>query len=324
MRGYRQRLLIDRAIQAAPSAVKLFIEGAGIQNIHTLADFNTFQNRIIHAATILQSVARMLITMRNISCVMVISPLLLRYPIVCDGLLLPTVIFREVMLKHVIDNTVRLQSCARGYRVRLRQQLLHVLVEEMVGSTQSVPSHHSTALQIKHLVAQQLNLAICTPEDILEYMDSISRSIVTLQAYTRGWRMRKKYRDRILVSVQIIQKAMKKYLQNLSIKLLEEYSTLLSDIPLLVSTGLISQDIGEGFRRNVPYLSISNFTILRSTCERLSCVLAHLRGVVVRLRLRTFNDVTKTPCIFKLLWYQASVYGQLPLPLLPLSSFIPY
>lgn len=312
MRGYRQRLLIDRAIRAAPSAVKLFIEGAGIQNIHTLADFSTFQNRIIHAATILQSVARMLITMRNISCVMVISPLLLRYPIVCDGLLLPTVIFREVMLKHVIDNTVRLQSCARRYRVRLRQQLLHVLVEEMVGSTQSVPSHHNTALQIKHLVAQQLNLAICTPEDILEYMDSISRSIVTLQAYTRGWRMRKKYRDRILVSVQIIQKAMKKYLQNLSIKLLEEYSTLLSDIPLLVSTGLISQDIGEGFRRNVPYLSISNFTILRSTCERLSYVLAHLRGVVVRLRLRTFNDVTKTPCIFKLLWYQASVYGQLP------------
>lgn len=312
MRRHRQRVLVARAIQAAPSAVKLFIDEASLRGIQTIADFNAYQDRILRAATLLQSMVRMLITIRNINCVMTVSPILLRYPIICDGLLLPTVIFREVMLKHVIDNTVRLQSCARGYRVRLRQQLLHLLLEKMLGITCSTSFHHDTASRIKQIVIRRLDLVTCSPKDILEHTDGVSRSVVILQAHIRGWVVRRNYRDGVLVSVRIIQRAIKTYLHNLFTKLVKKHDTLLNDLPLLISVGIVSQDIDVGLRRDIPYLSAGSLAMLQDTCDRLLCALASFRGVVVRLRLRRLRDISTTQCIFRMLWHQASVHDQLP------------
>ncbi|EFO65732.1 Hypothetical protein GLP15_4282 [Giardia lamblia P15] len=312
MRRYRQGVLVARAIQAAPSAIKLFIDEASLRGIQTIADFNTYQDKIVHAATLLQSVVRMLITTRNLNCVMTVSPILLRYPIICDGLLLPTVIFREIMLKHVIDNTVRLQSCARGYRVRLRQQLLHILVEKMLGITRSTSSHPDTASRVEQIVARQLDLVTCSPKDICEYADSVSKSVVVLQAHIRGWSVRRNYMDCILVSVRIIQRAIKNYLHNLFTKLMRKYSTLLNDLPLLVSIGLVSRGANAGICRDVPYLSAGSLATLQDTCERLSYALASFRGAVVRLRLRRLRDLSATQHIFSVLWHQASIHDHLP------------
>lgn len=312
MRGHRQRSLIAKAIQNASSAVKLFITEKVVQNMHTLTDFNAFQDRLVYAATIVQSTTRMIITTRNINYVMTITPVLLRYPIVCDSLLLPTTIFREIMFKHIIYNTVRLQCYARGYGVRLRQQLLHVLIEEMLDGMQLLSSRCIVASQLKHLVARRLDLAVCNPEEILNYINTISTSTIIIQAYIRGWKGRKNYTDCILVSVQRIQRAIRKYLQRLFLTLSQNYNTVFSDLPLLVSLGIVSQDIEEKLHNNVSYLSIINLTILQTAFEKFSRVLACFRGTVVRLRERKIRDISKTQYIFKLIWYHAYSYGQLP------------